>query len=427
MNRREFLTLAAGAVAAGGLNAAEKTKVAAQGSQSANTQLFRVNPHLQLLGEASFGIVWMTSKPATGWAEWSQDGGKNWTKVWTETDGLRDANGLLHKAIVEEGYDPKKPLVYRAHSRAIDAFRDGRTTYDGDEVIVERKLEAVIREDGSISFLFFNDIHDIVKTYPLLLKQITSSASFNVFAGDILNSVSSEGQVVDHLLSPMAEVSEKTGAACWYLRGNHETRGPMARQLRNYLALKDGHYYGAVTIGSARILFIDSGEDKGDDWKEKNGTLAYGGLVDFDHYLEKQREFVLREIASDEWKRAGVRLVITHIPACFPYENNEKVWWRNMRAPRLNKFFRTFDDANVTLMIAGHIHRCTYGDAYTKVPKTAKRYRTYPIVAGGGPIIDDKNELSRPTVGRITVKGTKVEVSFVNVDGKTVLSRTYSG
>jgi hypothetical protein len=82
----------------------------------------------------------------------------------------------------------------------------------------------------------------------------------------------------------------------------------MARQLRDYLALPDGHYFGAVTLGAARIVFIDTGEDKHDSHPE------YSGLVDFDHYIERQKAWLSREFASAAWKDAVFRIAVMHIP-----------------------------------------------------------------------------------------------------------------
>ncbi len=415
MNRREFLGLAGTALAA----TAAKGAPPATADAGADAPFFRARPHVQLLGDDRFGVVWMTSVPATGWIEWSQDGGATWTKAWTETDGLRDAGSTVHRAIVDAGYDPRKPLVCRVHSRPIAELAGYHVKYAGEEESLKLELDGIVRPDGSVSFLMLNDTHEMLDDYPALMRPVKEPVSFTCFNGDILDSVRSEQLVVEKLLSPMADVCAHTRAPCWYLRGNHETRGPLSRQLRNYLALQDGHFYGAATLGSSRIAFIDSGEDKADD------HAAYSGLVDFDHYLDVQHRFFEREFASDAWRNAGVRIVFSHIPPWFPFANNEKKWWRNLRAPRLDRFFDFLNGANVTLMVVAHIHTCTYGDPYS----TRRRFpelRNYPIVAGGGPLLNDKEPACRPTLGRFTVKGKSVDVRFVNAEGETVLDRRYT-
>lgn len=59
-------------------------------------------------------------------------------------------------------------------------------------------------------------------------------------------------------------------------RGNHETRGSFARQLKDYFFYPEGNYYTAFTRGPVRFVMMDSGEDKTDD------NWEYSGLVSFD-------------------------------------------------------------------------------------------------------------------------------------------------
>ena len=237
--------------------------------------LFAVRPHLQLLGERSAAVVWMTKRKATGFVEWSQDGGAKWKRDWTEEDGLRDAGSFVHKTVLT-GFDPSKSVRFRACSRANPEVRAYSATFEGEVEKVESELNPIVPADGKVSFAMFNDVHNKLDSYPALLKYLDRPVNFTVFNGDIMNSVETEEGLKKNLLAPLAYTSEKTHAAMWYLRGNHETRGAMARQLRDYLALPEGHYFGAVTLGAARIVFIDTGEDKHDSHPE------YSGLVDFD-------------------------------------------------------------------------------------------------------------------------------------------------
>ena len=91
----------------------------------------------------------------------------------------------------------------------------------------------------------------------------------------------------------------------------------------------------------------------------------------------------------------------------------------------MDKFFDILNQVNVTLMVVGHIHNCTYGDPYS-TRKRFPEFRVYPIVAGGGPLLDDKTPAFRPTVGRFTVKDDTVEAKFVNAEGEVVLNRRYT-
>ena len=61
-------------------------------------------------------------------------------------------------------------------------------------------------------------------------------------------------------LKPFARVSQEARLLVWFVRGNHETRGQLARQLRDYVTLPDGRYYGAMN----------------EVWKKANVTLMMG-------------------------------------------------------------------------------------------------------------------------------------------------------
>ena len=213
--------------------------------------LFAVRPHLQLLGERSAAVVWMTKRKATGFVEWSQDGGAKWKRDWTEEDGLRDAGSFVHKTVLT-GFDPSKSVRFRACSRANPEVRAYSATFEGEVEKVESELNPIVPADGKVSFAMFNDVHNKLDSYPALLKYLDRPVNFTVFNGDIMNSVETEEGLKKNLLAPLAYTSEKTHAAMWYLRGNHETRGAMARQLRDYLALPEGHYFGSGQSLSVR-------------------------------------------------------------------------------------------------------------------------------------------------------------------------------
>jgi len=55
-----------------------------------------------------------------------------------------------------------------------------------------------------------------------------------VFNGDVLNDPQTERELTDHLLVPMAWFASRS-IPCFFLRGNHETRGAFARRLKDYV------------------------------------------------------------------------------------------------------------------------------------------------------------------------------------------------
>ena len=371
--------------------------------------LFAVRPHLQLLGERSAAVVWMTKRKATGFVEWSQDGGTTWKTSWTEEDGLRDAGSFVHKTVLT-GFDPSKSVRFRACSRDNPEVRAYSAVFEGEVEKVESELNPILPADGKVSFAIFNDVHSKLDTYPALLKYLDRPVNFVVFNGDIVNYVETEEGLKKNLLAPLAYTSEKTHAARWYLRGNHETRGGLARRLRDYLALPEGHYFGAVTLGAARIVFIDTGEDKHDSHKE------YSGLVDFDHYIERQKAWLAREFASAAWKDAVFRIAVMHIPPADVNTLGGGSWSGGTK--RMREFSEFLKGANLSIAFGAHLHRSANDDA--------NEQRPYPVVVGGGVGVAPENRRGRfrdATITRCEFDAKELVVSQTNILGEKLFER----
>lgn len=373
MNRREFLklsTMAAAAtpiVSAFGASKSEATKPAA------GSALFRVKPYVQLFDEDSVCITWMTSEKTTGYVTWNQDRFSSaGQRAWDETDGLLDANFFVHRATIV-GIDPKKPLLYRVHSRPFEKFGPYGVKYSAPEETFYGEIKELLPKNGVVSWGMLNDVHErtsIIKRFIPHMKDLNGFCCMN---GDIMNYVESENGVVGCITKPFSWVTQEAHLPVWYLRGNHETRGCFARNLRDYLALKDGRYYGAATLGGVRFAFLDSGEDKSD----RNGQ--YSGLVAFDRYIEAQNKWLEREVASPAWKKAQARVVFRHIP--FPLRpTDSKGGWKH-KLPRLTDMDKILQGANVSLGMSAHIH---FAEWYLPIPE-----RPYHLITGGGPDLND--------------------------------------
>jgi len=402
MNRREFLlsAMTAGVAAAVG-GAPAKKQPGEVTSFASGDGLVRIKPHVQLLDTNTLGFGWMTSKPASGWVEWRQDDGA-WQRAWNEEDGLlADAGQLVHRIEVR-GFDPAKPLEYRVLSREISVFEPYRVSFVGEPEACVGKIDAIAAPDGAFSFVMLNDVHGQLDVYPKLVPHFGGPVALTVFNGDIASSINAESDVTTRLLAPLAYVTAQTRAPCRYLRGNHETRGALARRLRDYLPLQNGHYFGSMTAGPVRMAFIDTGEDKRDNHRE------YFGLTDFDAYLAREVEWLKREIASPEWKEARARIAVMHIPTSCKHRG--KPWKAGL--PRLAELEAVLATANVTLALGAHMHE--------RSKSAPAKNRPYPMIVGGGPKLDATNPLHLPTATRVDVTEAGVKVSQFDSTGAKV-------
>lgn len=401
MNRREFLKMSALAVSAPAFGKSAPQNMA-DGIEEAS--LFKIRPHVQLLNEDAVAIVWVTHSKSTGYVTWSQDGWKTTERAWDEEDGLLSANSTLHRAFIS-GIDPLKPLEYKAHSRPFKNFGPYSVSYSGVEEVCSGTMRAIAPVDAEVSWAMFNDVHENLAVYNKFMPYLSDISGFCVLNGDIVNHVDDEKDVTDRLIEPLSRIAQKTSLPVWYLRGNHETRGAFARNMRDYLALKDGHYFGAASLGGIRFVFLDCGEDK------KDTNFAYSGLVNFDRYIERQNAWLEKEVASSEWKSAKARIAIRHIPAALtiPHHNG----WKHGLG-RLNHMDDILKNANVTLAMGAHLHNWGF---HAPIPD-----RPYPLVVGGGPKLGEPIGKSSATLVKCHCKGGAIAVRILDETGKVVSS-----
>lgn len=368
-----------------------RAKVVAQRTEG----LFAIQPWVQLLDSNKLGVSWTTSEPADGMLEYSQAEGENWQKAWYSQDGLRQANDTVQRALIQN-YDPAKPLRFRAQSRPMKEFKPYKVTFGEPQLAPERKLEPIVR-DGSVSFAVFNDVHNRIQNYPLLMARAGGPVSFAVFNGDVLQDPQTQKEVEENLLQPMAWFASQS-IPCFFLRGNHETRGAFARHLRDYLMLPQGKYYTAMTFGPVRVVLLDTGEDKPDDNKE------YSGLVDFEPYIDEELAWLKQEITSPASREATWRVVVMHIPP--DWRKDPAELWHGQR--RVNeKFVPLLDEGRVHAVISGHTHR---PELIEPCPEKSRGFQ-FPVFIGGAP------PPTNATLTRVDASATNLRIARIHADG----------
>lgn len=126
------------------------------------------------------------------------------------------------------------------------------------------------------------------------------------------------------------------------VRGNHETRGNMARVFPSFFPKKDGKIYGSYLLGDVMVVMLDSGEDK------LESHWAYAGLTDYDAYRTEQAEWLAQVVKSKVYKRAKYRIVISHFPLIVDEESKQKkvfYGWQDA----CDKFLPILNEAKVDL------------------------------------------------------------------------------
>ena len=328
-----------------------------------------LEPWVQLIATDTLAVTFLTGGAAKGTVLWRQGENEEWQKAAPETkDGLIRANGTIQRAYIK-GFDPLKPVFIKPVSEPIKSFGAYNVSFSGAKEGKEIKIKAPMSRDGRIAIGIVCDLHNQTARLFPTLSAAGDDLSLCVLNGDICDAPGSTGDLVNNLATPMAALS-KNGLLTLAVRGNHECRGAGARDIPEYMARPNDRYYGALTLGCARIVFLDTGEDKPKDHAE------YSGLIDFDAYLQEEAEWLKKEVESAEWQTATWRVVFMHIP---PRESPEEHSY-----PVVENGARIFAPClvgkGVDIAISGHEHKESFLNE-----EEAKKYNLdFPVLIGGG-------------------------------------------
>lgn len=274
----------------------------------------------------SYSVVFATNDTGTGFAEYTyQD---KLYKIYDESAG-RLKNSTIHTVKI-----PKMHLdgnTYRVGSTRIleersYGGRSGKTLLSKDYTFTAPLGETQ-------TYLTVSDWHlHLRKAYDAI--QYVGDYDGVILLGDAVPGLESEKDIAEYIVAFGGEVS-KGIMPVLYVRGNHETRGPFASALPDYLGM-DSFFYTAEH-GDYRFLLLDSGEDKKDDHPE------YGGMVHYDQYRSNMVEWLEGLEKSD---KKTITLV---------HDSNLCVE-ENLRARAEAQLIKL----NATEIISGHYHVCKF-------------------------------------------------------------------
>ena len=336
--------------------------VEANSARNAAQQNYSVNhgPYLQGLCYDGVIVVFTTSHKGFSKVEIRKRGQSEVRVCDSRKDGLIMANNT-HNVIRIDGLEPATDYEYRIVSTKVEDFQPYKVTF-GESISTPwyefRTFDPKARE---FNFVVLNDIHDDAKKCDKLLSmQPMDKANMVFYVGDIMSYFSSPDQPYTSFIDVSVNRFAKHKPFA-VVRGNHETRGYLARTYDQFIHnTRDGKYYGFYTFGSTAVVMLDCGEDKPDTHP------VYAGFVAFDEYRLEQIEWLKGVLKSKEFRRAKNRIVLLHIPPAVEAmkQQDEKavkdmlewhgnVHWGQILLPLLNK-------ADIDLMISAHQHSFHY-------------------------------------------------------------------
>ena len=300
-----------------------------------STPAITMQPLLLDVSDTSVVIEWMTDGDADGTVRYGEHA-LDRTAVAAH-DGLLDV-GTFHRVVLD-GLQPGHRYQYQVASRRVVALKPywperGHT--------VTGKLLHFTTLDASrerARFAVITDTHEKVSRIDTLLGEIRKTPEdFVVHLGDSVNWAASEQQLKDAFLAPTSD-GLAGSTPLLYVHGNHEYRGPFARELGPYLHAQDGRYDYARDDGPLHLIAVDTGEDKPDD------TNVYAGLNDLRDYRREGLTRFGQALAAPRTRGAPFTVVLGHQPD-WGWTGGDNATWTQLA-----------NQAHVDLFIAGHEHR----------------------------------------------------------------------
>ena len=356
-------------------------------------KIFRMKPYLQNPVGNGITVMWETTVPAYCWVEYGTDT-TQLKRARTIVDGQVVCNNYLHKIRID-GLQPGQKYYYRVCSQEILLYQAYKKVFGNTAQSAFSEFTLPATDTDSFTAVVFNDLHQHTQTFRSLCQQIKNvNYDFVVFNSDCVD------DPVDHNQAT-SFISELTEGVCgdriptFFMRGNHEIRNAYSIGLRDHYDYVGDRTYGSFNWGDTRIVMLDCGEDKPDDhW-------VYYGLNDFTQLRNEQVDFLKKELSSKEFKKAGKRVLIHHIPL---YGNDGKNLCANLWTKLLEK-------APFNISLNAHTHKYAYH------PK-GELGNNYPVIIGGGYKMDGA------TVMILEKKKDELRVKVLNAKGKILLDIT---
>ena len=356
-------------------------------------KIFRMKPYLQNPVGNGITVMWETTVPAYCWVEYGTDT-TQLKRARTIVDGQVVCNNYLHKIRID-GLQPGQKYYYRVCSQEILLYQAYKKVFGNTAQSAFSEFTLPATDTDSFTAVVFNDLHQHTQTFRALCQQIKNvNYDFVVFNGDCVD------DPVDHNQAT-SFISELTEGVCgdriptFFMRGNHEIRNAYSIGLRDHYDYVGDRTYSSFNWGDTRIVMLDCGEDKPDDhW-------VYYGLNDFTQLRNEQVDFLKKELSSKEFKKAGKRVLIHHIPL---YGNDGKNLCANLWTKLLEK-------APFNISLNAHTHKYAYH------PK-GELGNNYPVIIGGGYKMDGA------TVMILEKKKDELRVKVLNAKGKILLDIT---
>lgn len=303
-------------------------------------------PYLMAPTETSVTVAWTTDMPCHSKVIYGT-GGDLTSEAENPKHGLLPIG--LHHAVRVTGLEPGRTYRYRAVSTPVVKMKSYWPEKGLSTESPVYSFTTFDRRKPAVSFSLITDSHaDVARIEALTGKVDWKTADFLVHLGDGFDGVENEAMILGRFIDPLSAALAHR-VPLLFARGNHDTRGPAARSLADYLPIPDGRFYYARDHGPVHLLVLDTGEDKDDN------TNVYSRLNRFKTYREEEFAWVAEHVRTDRRiAEAPFRILLMHAPN-WGWVDGEGEKWTALA-----------NRAGIDLSISGHTHRFSHSTSGQK-------------------------------------------------------------
>lgn len=275
---------------------------------------------------SEYSIVFSTNDEGSAYVEYTYKG-KDY-KVSDNNCG-RLVTDKIHNIAVP--YEHLRNNSYKVSStRVIEDFSYGSRR---GKTVTSKEYELKYNDSADQTWLVISDWHTKLQDAYDAIDNLDTEFDAVMLVGDSSPGVDFQQQIITNTVIFGGQVSGGTKPVL-YVRGNHETRGPFAAELPDYLGIEQLYY--TAEIGPYSFVVLDSGEDKEDS------HIEYGGMTDYNTYRADMIEW-LKGVEVENEKV----IAISHAwqISCVEAELSQEGWAQ-------------LDRLGARLMISGHEHAC---------------------------------------------------------------------
>lgn len=350
-------------------------------------------PYLQNLKEKEVTVVWVSDKPSVGWLEIAPDDGSHFyakerEMIFDTEIGIKKTSRI--HTVKLTGLKPGTRYRYRVCVQEILDHKGHKVTYGeiASTDVYGKKPLSFITNDASkkeISFVMVNDIHGRNEVLENMIGQCDlENTDLFLFNGDLVSVSNSEEQIFSGFMDKSVELFAGS-VPMYYCRGNHETRGPMAPNFKQYFNPKEDELYYMFRQGPVCFIVLDCGEDKPDS------DVEYYGITAYDGYRTQQAEWLKQALQSDLYKQAPFKVIVCHMP---PFGG----WHGELDIAK--KFIPLLNEAHPDVYLCGHLHRYIRNEA-------GKDGVNFPLIVN-----------SNNTLLKADVQEGKMDIRIYDLSGK---------